>query len=296
MATLTPTGLMTYEWQWLGRSLTIAYEQRGNPKGHPVLFLPTLGPVSTRNEWDQVIAALTQGNQIYATSLDWPGFGDSSRDQLRYGSVAFRNFLQDFVLACGDRQPITLVAAGHATGYALQVAIAMADSIQELILVAPTWQGPLPSLGASFTQATLVDELVQSPGLGQGLYYLNTRPWFLRWLLERQVYSGSDYVTPQLVQEKYRLTQGKGARYGAADFISGMLDPAENRDELLTLLSRLSVPCHLMIGDDSPATSKVEMESIAALAQVTSSHHPGALGMHEEHADEIAALIQSRLP
>jgi hypothetical protein len=51
------------------------------------------------------------------------------------------------------------------------------------------------------------------------------------------------------------------------------------------------VPLLLVIGDQSPPASKAEMESIAALANIQSQHLPGSLGLHEEYASEVAALV-----
>jgi hypothetical protein len=50
------------------------------------------------------------------------------------------------------------------------------------------------------------------------------------------------------------------------------------------------VPLLVLIGEQSPPSSKAEMESIASLDSIQ-SQLPGSLGLHEEYASEVAALV-----
>ncbi|HEY9882200.1 MAG TPA: hypothetical protein V6C98_01190 [Thermosynechococcaceae cyanobacterium] len=51
------------------------------------------------------------------------------------------------------------------------------------------------------------------------------------------------------------------------------------------------MPLLVLIGEQSPPSSKAEMESIASLDSIQSQHLPGSLGLHEEYASEVAALV-----
>jgi hypothetical protein len=42
--------------------------------------------------------------------------------------------------------PHSIIAAGHAAGYALQHAVSKPGTIEHLALIAPTWRGPLPTM------------------------------------------------------------------------------------------------------------------------------------------------------
>jgi pimeloyl-ACP methyl ester carboxylesterase len=54
-------------------------------------------------------------------AIDWLGFGQSDRPALNYQPTLYRQLLQDFVRS-QFHQPIAVVAAGHAAGYAMQAA------------------------------------------------------------------------------------------------------------------------------------------------------------------------------
>ena len=51
----------------------------------------------------------------------------------------------------------------------------------------PTWQGPLRVMGLPDSVRNGVKNLVRAPVIGQGLYYLNTTPSFLRLMYKRHV-------------------------------------------------------------------------------------------------------------
>ena len=91
------------------------------------------------------MAALATGLAPYyeVFAIDWPGFGDSDRLRLDYQPALYQQFLQDFVTAQFN-EPIAVVAAGHGAGYAA----ALQDVCSKLVLVAPTWRGPLAVMGA----------------------------------------------------------------------------------------------------------------------------------------------------
>ena len=130
-----------YQWNWQGKTIAVAYETVGN--GKPMLLLPSFSTVSSRTEMSGLAAYLTP--QFEVTSLDFPGFGDSDRSSLDYSPALYRQFLADFVRDHYST-PIAIVAAGHAAGYAIEQAATIQGSVCKLILVAPTWRGPLPTM------------------------------------------------------------------------------------------------------------------------------------------------------
>ena len=197
----------TYDWQWQGQSLTVTYETVG--EGDPVLLLPAFSTVSNRAELKDLAAGLASQFQI--TALDWPGFGESDRLPLDYGPALYTQFLQDFVTAIFET-PIAIAAAGHAAGYALNLAVHHPTICAKLALVAPTWRGPLAVMGAPSTVRSGVKELVRTPLLGQALYSLNTHPAFLKWMYRRHVFVDEQRLTPDYIQQRHQRTQPPGAR------------------------------------------------------------------------------------
>jgi hypothetical protein len=73
------------------------------------------------------------------------GFGESDRPGLDYSPVLFHQLLHDFVRDTFS-QTIAIAAAGHAAGYALQLA-QQPNTCSKLVLIAPTWRERLPTMG-----------------------------------------------------------------------------------------------------------------------------------------------------
>jgi pimeloyl-ACP methyl ester carboxylesterase len=273
-------------WNYQGQTFPIAYETLG--QGSPVLLLPAFSTVSTREEMRGLAERLTSRFQVFA--IDWLGFGQSARPGLDYQRSLYRDLLQDFVSGVFD-VPIAVVAAGHAAGYVMQLAPQQPALWSRIVLVAPTWRGPLPTMGASASVAGMVRGLVRSPLLGQVLYKLNTTPSFLSWMYRRHVYTDAKKLTPEFIEHKHQITQQPGARFAPAAFVTGALDPALNRDDFLAGFQGLAIPVMMMIGEQSPPKSKAEMEVLTELPGVQVKRLPGTLGLHEEYAAEVAEAV-----
>lgn len=280
----------TFQWQWQDQSFAIAYETRGS--GSPVLLLPAFSTVSTRGEMQGIAEQLATHFQVVA--MDWLGFGQSDRPALNYQPSLYRQLLQDFLQSQFD-QPIAVIAAGHAAGYAMQVAQQTPCPWSKMVLVAPTWKGPLRVMGVPTPVRDAVRELVRSPGIGEALYTLNTAPAFLKFMYRQHVYVDANKLTTEFMQQKYDITQKPGARYAPAAFVTGTLDPMQSHDEFLQIGRSLSVPTLIAIGEQSPGQSKAEMEALAELPEIQSDRLPGSLGLHEEYASEVAAIALSFL-
>lgn len=276
----------TYQWHYNGQTFPLAYETRG--QGPSVLLLPAFSTVSTRSEMAGLADRLASEFQVIA--MDWLGFGDSARPAIAYQPAVYHQLLQSFVRDVCDR-PLAVVAAGHAAGYVLQAG-AIDAPWSKLVLVAPTWRGPLPTMmGKQQPWFAAIRQTVGTPILGQGLYKLNTLPSFLRFMYRQHVYTRPAMLTPAFIEQKYQITQQPGARFAPAAFVTGGLDPATAREAFLQPLQTLKTPLLVVVGEQSPAASKAEMEALAACSKVQSERLPGSLGLHEEYAAEVAELI-----
>ena len=267
-----------YLWNWENQQLRVVYETLGT--GSPILLLPAFSTVSMRSEMGELAKLLSPHFQVVA--VDWLGFGESSRASLDYRPELYQQFLQDFVKSIFNT-PIAVIGAGHAAGYVLQLAVNQPDVVSRIVLLAPTWRGPLPTMGASQQIAGMVRGLVRSPILGQALYKLNTTPSFLSLMYRRHVYADPAILTPSFIQHKWRNTQKPGARFAPAAFVTGNLDAVHSQADFLALAKRLSVPLMVIIGESSPPKSRADMEALAALPGVRSAIIPGSLGLHEEY-------------
>ncbi|NER98827.1 MAG: alpha/beta hydrolase, partial [Symploca sp. SIO1B1] len=178
-------------------------------------------------------------------------------------------------------------------GYALKFAQKHPDIVSQLILVAPTWQGPLRVMGLPETVRELVKNLVRSPRIGQGLYYLNTTPSFLRLMYKRHVYVDESKLTPEFIAGKHQITAKDGARYGPAAFVTGAIDSVTDREQFLQLLDSTSMPVLIVVAENAPPKSKAEMEAMAQLEQVQTVRLIGTLGIYEEYSEAVTEAIQN---
>ncbi|PSB04032.1 alpha/beta fold hydrolase [Merismopedia glauca] len=281
-----PTNVQTFSWQWQDRLVEVVYETFG--RGLPVLLLPAFSTVSTRQEMAGIAQKLASQFQVIIP--DFPGFGASSRPKLDYNPDLLSQFLRDFCNYLGS-EPINVVSAGHASGYAMQLGSSQPGIWSTIILVAPTWRGPLPTMGAKPEVAKVVRDVVRSPILGQFLYFLNTQPSFLKLMYSRHVFNDPSHLTDDFIQQKWQVTHQNGARYAPAAFVTGNLDPARSREEFLAWFQPLPAPTMVIIPEQAPPKSLAEMETIAELPGVESVRLSGSLGLHEEYAQEVGEAI-----
>jgi pimeloyl-ACP methyl ester carboxylesterase len=281
-----------YQWHYFNKEYSIVSETIGS--GVPVLLLPALSTVSSRSEMGKVAQALS--DQFQVTVLDWLGFGASERPNLDYNPSLYKQLLTSFILD-NFKNKITLIAAGHATGYALDFAKNNPELIEKIILIAPTWKSPFKAMGMGEIIAKSVRNLMRMPIVGQVLYYLNTTSSFLRFMYSRHVYVNSAMLTEEFMAEKRRVTQQKGARFASAAFVTGGLDPANSRTDFISLLQSITLPILTVIAEDAPSKSKAEMEAINSLKinNLQTLRLAGTLGMHEEYGDVIGKFILSYL-
>ncbi|WP_019506765.1 alpha/beta fold hydrolase [Pleurocapsa sp. PCC 7319] len=279
-----------YHWNFLDKQYQIVYETIG--AGNPVLLLPAFSTVSSRTEMKGIASLLATQYQV--TVLDWLGFGESQCPPVDYNPALFQQLLRDFIKSVFNI-PIIIIAAGHASGYALKFAQDNPDIISQLILIAPTWQGPLRVMGLPDGVRNGVKNLVRSPIIGQGLYYLNTTPSFLRLMYKRHVYVDETKLTPEFIAQKHQITSKDGARYAPAAFVTGAIDPVTNREEFLQLLESVSIPVSIVLAENAPPKSKTEMEAMAELEEVQTVRLRGTLGIYEESPEAVTKAIQDFL-
>ncbi|OUL19235.1 alpha/beta hydrolase [Nostoc sp. T09] len=273
-------------WNWENQTLRVVYETLG--QGSPLLLLPAFSSVSSREEMGELARLLAPHFQVVA--VDWPGFGESSRPSLDYRPELYEQFLADFVQSVFNTA-INVLAAGHAASYVLKLAVKQPTAFAKIVLVAPTWRGPLPTMGANPQLAGMVRGLVRSPIVGQFLYKLNTLPSFLNFMYRRHVFVDAARLTPSFMEKKWQTTQKPGARFASAAFVTGNIDAVHEQSDFLGLMRSLSVPLMVIIAESSPPKSKAEMQAMAALLGVSSVVLPGSLGLHEEYPAEVLEAV-----
>ena len=280
-------GVYRFDGSVDGRTIAVEYEVRG--AGPEVLLLPSFSTVSTRAE----MAPLADRLSGFRTVLvDWPGFGSGPQQRLVQTPALHAAFLDAFVgtvLSAGA----AVVAAGHAAGYALGAA----HRWRRIVLVAPTWRGPLPTMmGGRRPMQERVRQVIDTPVLGAALYALNTARPVIGAMYRRHVYAQAARVTPALLAAKAAIARRRNGRFGSGAFVTGGLDPVADRAGFMRLLSPPPAPTLIVFGGVTPAKSRAEMEAMAALSSVAVVRlADGALGVHEEFADAVADAVRAFL-
>jgi pimeloyl-ACP methyl ester carboxylesterase len=289
--------VQSYGWQWDGQRIQLAYEVLG--QGEPVLLLPALSSVSSRGEMAGLARELAGRYQVYV--LDWVGFGQSDRPTIDYAPKVYRALLRSFVWEVLG-QPVVVMAAGHTAGYVMQLAQEQPQPWKWVVLLSPTWRGPLPTMMGESKRGWFkwVQRLVNLPIVGQLLYWLNTTQGFLGWMYGRHVFVERSHVTPELLQVKQGLSRQPNGRLAAAAFVTGALDPLRSREDWMKLFQSIQLPVLMAIGEQMPPKSRQEAEVVAHFGgRVQVIRMPGSLGLHEEYpvglADRVVPFLDKYL-
>jgi pimeloyl-ACP methyl ester carboxylesterase len=215
--------------------------------------------------------------------VDWPGFGGRARPQVDWTPDAYSAFLA-FLLTSVVPHPHAVIAAGHAASYVLKYAASAPQATTRLVLIAPTWRGPLPTvLGERRPLLDRLRRLVDLPGIGPLVYRLNVNEFVVRRMGAGHVYTDPAFLTGERLHQKLAVVRAPGARFASARFVTGALDPLEGRDGFVDLGRRARIPVLLIYGAETPPRSRAEMEALAAIPGIRSITLPrGKLSVHEE--------------
>jgi pimeloyl-ACP methyl ester carboxylesterase len=279
----------TLEWNWRGKTIRLGADASGT--GPKVLLVPALSSISSRREMHPLQQRLARR---YSTlSVDWPGFGEGARPQLDWTPDAYAAFLA-FLLTSVSAHPHAIIAAGHAATYLLQHAASASEPTARLVLIAPTWRGPLPTvMGGDRPFFDRLCRLVDRPGLGPLIYRLNVNPFVVRRMGAGHVYADPAFLDEERLREKLAVVRAPGARFASVRFVTGRLDPLASRDAFLDLARRTSAPMLLVYGAETPPKSRAEMEALAAVPGIrTARLARGKLAVHEEFPDATINAIE----
>ena len=260
--------------------------------GAPVLLLPALSTISARAEMHGLAEALGTAHRCLVPA--WPGFGARTRPRLPLCPQTLHGFL-DALLARLPGPYALGLGAGHAAGYLAAAARRHPGTFSRLVLVAPTWRGPLPTAMGPERRPLFakIRRAVEAPLLGEALYRVNISPPIIGRMMRAHVYAEPARVTPDLVRAKHAITRHRNGRFGTAAFVTGGLDPVETREQFLALFGDGLPPVQVLRPERAPRRSGAEMDALTASGQVHVTPIPGALSPHEEHPAAVAAAIRA---
>lgn len=268
-----------------GCEITLGLEEAGS--GPSVVLLPALSSISTREEMTPLLARLASNFRVVA--VDWPGFGGYPRPRCDWSPEILSKFLDWFITEV-TLLPHGIIAAGHAATYALHQAVHRPGTTGRLVLIAPTWRGPLPTaLNGHRSWLARIRAVVDRPVVGPLLYRMNVSRFVIFKMTRGHVYEDPEWLGGQRLSAKLAITQTQGARYGSVRFVTGALDRVESRASFLDLARRANVPILVVYGDKTPSKSRAEIEALAEIPGVqTERLSRGRLAIHEEFPDSVA--------
>jgi pimeloyl-ACP methyl ester carboxylesterase len=277
------------EWTWRGKAIRLGADASGD--GPKVLLLPALSSISTRREMRPLQERLAARYSTLA--VDWPGFGEAPRPQVDWTPDAYAAFLA-FVVSSVMPHPHAIIAAGHAATYVLKHAASASEPTARVVLVAPTWRGPLPTMaGGHRPFFDRLCRLVDRTAVGPLIYRLNVNPFVVRRMGAGHVYSDPAFLNEECLRQKLAVVRAPGARFASVRFITGRLDPLASREAFLDVARRAGAPILLVYGADTPPKSRAEMEVLAAVSGVRTARLPrGKLAVHEEFPDATADAVR----
>lgn len=279
----------TLDWNWRGTDIHVDVDTRGS--GPALLLLPALSSISTRHEMRPLAERLAP--QYSTFCVDWPGFGDRARPQVDWTPDAYAAFLAFLMTSSVIPRPHAIIAAGHAASYVLNYAAGAPQAAPRLILIAPTWRGPLPTvMGARRPFFRRLRRLVDLPGIGPLLYRINVNPFVVRRMGAGHVYTEPAFLSGERLRQKLDVVRTPGARFASVRFVTGGLDPLDSRDAFLALARRVRAPVLLLYGAETPPRSRAEMEALATVPGIRSIVLPrGKLSVHEEFPDAVFEAV-----
>ncbi len=275
-------------WQHDGKTVELGADWSGD--GPTVLLLPALSSISTRLEMRPLQERLAPNYRTVA--VDWPGFGAAPRPPCDWRPAAYAEFLA-FIVGRMEQPVHAVIAAGHGATFALAHAAAHPQAFERLVLLAPTWRGPLPTMMNGhrrwFDRAC---RLVDRPLIGPLLYRMNVNRFVIRHMAAGHVYSDPAWLGGARLHDKLAVTRASGARFSSIRFVTGKLDPLATRSAFIELAPRAAIPLLLVYGAETPPRSRAEMEALAAVPGVQSARLPcGKLALHEEFPQQVAQAV-----
>jgi pimeloyl-ACP methyl ester carboxylesterase len=276
----------TLSWNQGHLKVDLGLEEGGS--GASLVLLPALSSIGTQEEMRPLAQRLAAHFQV--RSVDWPGFGALPRPRAHWSVPLLSAYLR-WLLEEALAPPHRVVAAGHAATYVLALCAARPGLITRLVLVAPTWRGPLPTMmGGQRPWFATLRGLLDNPIVGPALYRLNVSAPVVRHMAREHVYEQPQWLKGARLAAKLAVTRVRGARHASVRFVSGALDAVDSRAQWLALAAQVHIPVLQIYGEYTPRRSRAEMESLARLPSVRSvrlAH--GRLAVHEEYPDEVAA-------
>ncbi|HEV3477201.1 MAG TPA: alpha/beta fold hydrolase [Rubrobacteraceae bacterium] len=202
-------------YRWRGGDL--AYAVAG--EGEPLLLVHGIYAGASSFEFRKNFGELSRSFRVYA--LDLLGCGLSERPRRRYGPGDVTSQVEDFA-----REEIGglahLVASSLSAALAIPALVRNPRLFKKVVLICPTGYGSLERPSGYLGDA--IYGLFLAPIFGDALYHAFVSRRSIRFYLANMAYRDPGFATADLVEDYYRTSHQRGAKYFPAAFVSGKLN------------------------------------------------------------------------
>jgi pimeloyl-ACP methyl ester carboxylesterase len=202
-------------YRWRGGDL--GYAVAG--EGEPLVLVHGIYAGASSLEFRKNFGELSRSFRVYA--LDLLGCGLSERPRRRYGSGDVTNQVEDFARE-EIGVPVHLVASSLSAALSVPALVRSPRLFKKVVLVCPTGYGSLGRPSGYLGDA--IYGLFLAPILGDALYHAIVSRRGIRYYLGNMAYHDPGFVSAELVEDYYRVSHQRGARYLPAAFVSGKLN------------------------------------------------------------------------
>jgi len=229
-------------------------------------------------------------------SVDWPGFGELAKPRVDWRPEIYDAYVTDLFTRIVP-SPYAVIAAGHAAGYLLRHCARHQPCAERLVLMSPTWRGPLPTMvGGERPLFRKIVKAFDPPLVGPILYRLNVNRWVIGMMARGHVYSDPSWLRGARLKEKLAVARAPGARHASVRFVTGRLDPFRSRKEQMEAVQGVTTSILNLFAETAPNKSRLEMEALSALPGVDTARLPqGKLSFYEEFPEQSAEAIRAFL-
>jgi pimeloyl-ACP methyl ester carboxylesterase len=202
-------------YRWRGGDL--AYAVAG--EGEPLLLVHGIYAGASSFEFRKNFDELSRSFRVYAPDL--LGCGLSERPPRSYAPEDVTSQVEDFA-----REEIGgsahLVASSLSGALAIPALVRSPQLFEKVVFICPTGYGSLGRPSGYLGDA--IHGLFLAPVLGDALYHAIVSRRGIRYYLGNMAYHDPGFVTEDLVEDYYRTSHQRGAKYFPAAFVSGKLN------------------------------------------------------------------------
>lgn len=155
--------------------------------------------------------------------------------------------------------------------HALSTSDTLPSKVKSIYLVAPTIYGPLRAMALPEGARESFRKAIQSPVLGQLIYFQTTTPSNIKSNYTSHVFIGEDKLTDDYIAQRGAVAKKKNARFAVSAFITGGLDLFTDPMTFGKALGALKNKVLVVVGDDYPRRSLAAITEACDVAKEENS-------------------------